>query len=220
MTLTTLAANTILSNVYSQIVNFAGATGQEACNGVPAPAGLTDLGFGPWSTPVMSSGSAIQDWVFKYASSSPFTFSGRVMASVTRLFPSSTIPLPDEGIVDNGTGVVYSDYNFGRLDFLEPGSGGTWSTFPSVGLPDFSWALSKDVNHGLIWYATSNVVDALKSYVGYVTSGDHGASGNSVIVENVGSPTTALRPWSIKADPDPAKSRAWFVASLRNRMEP
>ena len=89
-----------------------------------------------------------------------------------------------------------------------------------MGLPDFSSALSKDVNHGLIWYATSNVVDALKSYVGYVTSGDHGASGNSVIVENVGSPTTALRPWSIKADPDPAKSRAWFVASLRNRMEP
>jgi hypothetical protein len=213
VTITTLAANTILSNVYSQIVSFAGTTGQEACNSVVAPSGLADPGLGLWSTPVVSGGVATQDWVFKYASSLPFTFSGRVMASVTRLFPSSTIPLPDEGIVDNGTGVVYSDYNFRRLVFLEPGSGGTWSTFPSVGIPDFSWALSKDVNHGLIWYATSNVVDALKSYVGYVTSGDHGASGSSVVVENVGSATTALRPWSIKADPDPAKTRAWFVAS-------
>ena len=212
VTITTRAPNTILSNVYAQIVNFAGAAGQEGCNSVPAPPGL-DSSYGLWSTPVMSNGVATQNWVFKYASSSRFTFSGRIMASVATLFPTPAFPLPDEGIVDNGTGVVYSDFRNPRLVFLELGGDGTWSWLPSSGLPDYAWALAKDVSRSRIWYATTNELDAtrLKSYVGYVTSGDHGASGSSVVVENAGSTTSALRPWSIKADP--SLDRAWFVAS-------
>ena len=214
MTITTRAPNTILSNVYAQIVNFAGAAGQEGCNSVPAPPGL-DLQLRALVHPGDEQRSGDAELGIQVCQ-----FIAVHLLRANHGVGNDTVPellafpSPDEGIVDNGTGVVYSDYNTPRLVFLEQGGGGTWNWSPSVGLPDYAWALAKDVARSRIWYATTNEINLavrLKSYVGYVTSGDHGASGSSVVVENAGSTTSALRPWSIKTDP--ALDRAWFVAS-------
>lgn len=215
VTLTTLAANTTLSNVYVQFTAFAGPTGSEACNSVEAPAGIDDLGLGLWSSPVTVGGEVTQDWTFRFVTSGLFTFSGRVLASVAELFPNGVYPAGNLGIVDNGTGVVYSGFDDTRLVFLEPGTGSTWNATLSSAIPDYAWALSKDVSKPRIWYATDGTIDPYSAYVGYVSSADRGASGGSRSVQGGTAAPLSVKPWAIEADPDPAltESRAWFVAS-------
>jgi hypothetical protein len=215
VTLTTLAANTTLSNLYVQFTAFSGPRGSEACNSVEAPADITDLGLGLWSSPVMVAGEVTQDWIFQYVTAGRFTFAGKILASVAELFPNDAYPAGNYGIVDNGTEVVYSDFDDTRLVFLEPGTGSTWNYFLSTPIPDYAWALSKDANKPRIWYATGGSFFSDAAYVGYVNSTGHGAAGGSVNVQGATAAPISVKPWAIAADPDGnlSESRAWFVAS-------
>lgn len=215
VSITTQASDTILSNVYAQIQRFGGTTGQEACNGVAAPSGITDLGLGLWSTPVMTGGVATQDWVFKYASSVSFSFSGRILASVARQFTYPAYPYGNIGIVDNGTGVVYPDYEAPQLVFLEPDAGTGWTWTASREIEGVADSLVKDPTHDIIWYLAASDLN----HVGYVTSGDHGAGGASApVLDPIPEDTTVVAA-SVQVDPDPALTRAWFVTSLYHQVD-
>jgi DNA-binding beta-propeller fold protein YncE len=171
---TTNFPTTVLQNVYAEILTIS-QTGREGCTSVAPPLGDSAPGgvsaaYGLWQYGTLSaSGISFQlaEWDFALPDSSPFSFTGRIVATLEDTFSVGT------GLVgiayDTGTGTIWvTDANDGSLPGsvmkLDAASGDVLATTP-VGTNPV--AVTAD-GAGGIWVAnwTDNTVTKLNAVTG------------------------------------------------------
>ncbi len=203
VTVTSQLDPTWLSGVYAEITDMGGVTGDEACNPVPAPAGMSN-DYGLWSYGALKpwAPDVTQTWIFNLTTTASFTFHGRIVAAKV---DDLSVASPPSGLaiatIDGD--VVY--YGAGTSDFrlFRVNSSGTLVATSARALPDTALSIATTPAKWF-WYVTG-AADG-KNHVGYFDANLTG--GADVRLTDFGSNT------DIQIVADPGNSdRAWFVTS-------
>jgi hypothetical protein len=226
VTITNRLTDTMLGGVYAEITSFNGATGQESCSSAAAPPDLSATN-GLWSYPqIVASGTGEKDWVFKFASSSKFTFGGRIIgvkitkgdwtgaslsaATQRPVNNKSTVTYswqddPTTAIADAGTYIAVANNpgsgSFG-IDFVNKTTGAYVST---VNTPAKVTSLAAGGTR--LWFGTVGDTGS-RFYVGYVNADGTGSATSDQAGALVTSATHPVK--AIVADPTDA-TKAWVL---------
>jgi hypothetical protein len=145
----TSPAATVLSGVYAEVTDSSGVTAQtDSCNMSLAPYDM-DGSYGVWSYGTISPGATVEmDWVFRYRTATPFTFTGRIVGAKVELFQTS--PMPQVWMADYGVnGMVFASANF--IYYVNP-SGVLYATSVDVGEVA---SLATDTVNNRVWWGTT-----------------------------------------------------------------
>ncbi len=205
---------TTLSGVYAEITSFVGGTGLESCSNATVPTGL-DGQYGLWSYGSIAPGatSSQSNWIFKYATASKFSFSGRIVG--VKVDPANVASGTQRAVTsfwnaynalaDNGTTVLVAGDTSG-IDFVDSSTGLFQQTVATAGLVD---AIAVAPNR--IWYSTR--VGNTSYRVGWMNR-DGGAAGSAIVSVAINAG------WIFTITPDPTfpDTKAWFVYENRSSL--
>jgi len=208
VTITNRLTDAILGGVYAEITSATPVTALQSCSSAGAPAGLTATP-GLWSyAQIAASGTGEKDWVFKYASALPFSFSGRILgAKITAADTTSGTQNPVNhgdlslrAIVDLDPYVAVAAATSG-IDIVTKSSGVRDRSLSTTGTVS-AMAVTTD----RIWFGTGTW-NSTSSSIGYVNRSNWAVSQASAT-------TSMPSVWAIVPDPGYATNgRVWVLGN-------